>query len=257
MKKFLLGTLVSTMLLSTSVFAADPGFVEGTATPVLISAPINAQPIISNAHVFKTSEYSTIKVAPDMATINVSISNKAKTAAEAKALNDKAVNEITANLVSSKYATDKQISTSNFYIYPVYNYDMTTDMQVEDGYRAETNLSITVSDLSKLNNVFDKVLETASTSISYTTFETSKYEEYYNEALVKAINKAQTRANYIASLVFNGSKAEVAEISTYGTNNVYYAESAMAANYKMSDSVNYVPNTVDVTAQAELTFTIR
>ncbi len=254
MKKFLLGTLAATLMLSTSVFADDLG--KGTATPVLISAPIG-QPVIESPQVFKTTELATVKVTPDMATARVSISNRAKTAAEAKALNDKAIKEVSKNLISAGYATEKEISTTDFYIYPYYKYNEATGEQTQDGYNAEASLSITVKDLSNLNKVFDKVLETPSTSISYTSFETSKYEEYYNEALVKAIKKAQSRADYVAKTLFDGSKAEISEISTFGSNTYYATESMAGANYKTSDSINYVPNTIDVTAQAELKFTIK
>ncbi len=250
MKKFLLATFVATMVFSTNVFAA-------TTTEKVVPVPISAPITTVNQQTFKTTETATVKVAPDMATVNVTINNRAKTASSAKALNDKAIKEVTANLVKSGLVTEKQISTASFYLYPVYNYDYNTNTQTEDGYSADTTLQIVVKDLTKLNQVFDKVLETSSTAISYTSFETSKYEDYYNEALVTAIKKAQKRADFIASEVYNGSKATMSEIVSNGSNGYYYEANTAGANMKMSDSVNYVPNTINVSASAEMTFSIK
>ncbi len=255
MKKFLLGTFMASAMLSTNVFAND--YVE----IMPISAPISVQPIsaVNTGTVFTTNERSTIKVSPDMATVNVNVTNSATTSADAKALNDAAVLEVTNNLVSSGLLAEDAISTANFYIYPIYNYDYTTDTSKEEGYRADTTLKIVVSDLDDLNEVFDSVLETSSTSISYTTFETSKYEEYYNMALVQSITKAQERVSFIADQVFAGSTASITNISSYGSSNTYYYEEMAlgVSNMKTADTVDYVPNSIDVSAQAEVTFSIR
>ncbi len=259
MKKFIISTFVATMLMSTSVFAetkiaTNPDTVP--AVPTLISAPVGAT--IYSPKTISTSDYATIKVAPDTATVNISIETLAPTSAEGKARNEVTYTNIVNSLVSKCLATKENFTMAEFYAYPEYTYTEAGE-QLMKGYRVYNNATLKITDLTKLDKAIDAIIEHKDARVNYTNYSTSKYDEVYNQALVKAIQNATKRAQYISNALFNGKTVEVSQISDSYQNNIYYAGPAMAKNESLTSSsdISYVPKTIDVSAYAQVLFTVK
>ena len=87
-----------------------------------------------------------VRVAPDVATIHVTVEKTAKTAAQAQ----KAVNEELTDVIAAMKAlgiTDEDIVTSHISVYPSYRYDEKTDKRVLENYQAYTSVNVTTNDV--------------------------------------------------------------------------------------------------------------
>ncbi len=260
MKKLIISTFVATLLMSTSVFAEEKVATStDTAVPTLISAPIGAVTTSYSPKTISTTDYATIKVAPDTATVNITIETLAPTSKEGKLKNEATYTNIVNSLVSAGLADKANFTMAEFYAYPDYTYSETGE-QIFNGYRVYNNATLKITDLTKLDKAIDKIIEHKDARVNYTSFTTSKYDEVYNQALIKAIQNATKRAQYISNSLFNSKPVEIAQISDSYQNNVYYGNQELA---KTADSVaggadiSYVPKTIDVSAYAQVLFSVK
>ncbi len=251
MKKLILSTFVATLLMSTSVFAETQPIVT-EPVPTLISAPVNA-----TTKTISTTDYATIKVAPDTATININIETLAPTTAEGKAKNEATYTKIVNDLVNAGLAEKSNFNMTEFYAYPDITYNEKGE-QVDNGYRVYNGATLKITDLTKLDKAIDTIIQQKDARVGYTSFTTSKYDEVYNQALVQAIQNATKRAQYISDSVFDGKKVEIAQVSDSYQGNVYYGNyDAKAEVTTGSADISYVPKTIDVTAYAQVLFTVK
>lgn len=248
MKKFICSTLIATTLLTTNVFADD--FVE--AVPI-------SQPIIStNAiqqQVLTLTNTTTLNVTPDIANINVYIRNEATTSSEAKNLTDTDVANITNILVNSGLCSESDISSNNFSIYQNYSYDQNTGASTPDGYVVEAGLTISLknADDTKLNQALNLITQIDTASVTYISYDSSKYDEYYNKALVQAINATTDRANYVSNAIFNGATVSILNVTENSGYINTYTDSDTYEFAKVADT-NYMPSQIGVSATATVTF---
>ena len=138
-----------------------------------------------------------LKVAPDVATIHVTVEKTAKTAAQAQ----KDVNEELTDVIAAMKAlgvTDEDIVTSHISVYPSYRYDEKTDKQVLENYQAYTSVNVTTNDVDNAGKYVDAALNAGATGTNGVTFSLEKPETYYNQALTEAVKAAQSSATAIA-----------------------------------------------------------
>lgn len=251
MKKLICSTLVATMLLSTNVFADD--FIE--AVPI-------SQPIIATSDTSTSTQQNltltdttTLNVTPDIAKINVYVSNTGSTPSEAKALTDADVKALSETLVNNNICSESDIMSNNFSIYQNYSYDNSTGTPTPSGYIADASFIITLNDADndKLDNALDTIASSQHTTISYIDYASSKYDDYYNQALVQSIKSTSDRAKYISNAIFNDKDVNILEVSENGAYNTAYYEKSNMLNAE-SDSNNYMPSSIGISATATVTF---
>ncbi len=263
MKKLIISTFVATLLMSTSVFAettattTDLKISQTEPVPTLISAPVSGATY--NSKTISTTDYATIKVTPDTATVNISIETLAPTSAEGKAKNEETYKNMVNSLVNQGLAKKEDFTMTDFYAFPDYTYNEAGE-QINNGYRVYNNVALKVTDLSKLDKAINEIIKFNDARVNYTSFSTSKYDEYYNQALIKAIKNATNRAQYISDQIFDGKPVEIIQVSdSYQGNNLYYSNDAMAKTESAvaGGDITYVPQTIDVTAYAQVLFTTK
>ncbi len=175
MKKSLLA-----MFISTSLILATP-FVEASE--------------LSFAHV-ETVGVSELAVQADMAEINVEVSVKELTAKAAKASSDNAVAKFITRLEKAGIAKDK-IQSANLNLQPQYRYEKNKPAELI-GYSANRRVTVTVDELSRLNEILDSALEEGINRVNNIALKTSKEAEYMNRARTEAISDAKQKAKLLA-----------------------------------------------------------
>ncbi|MBW3515338.1 oxidative stress defense protein [Shewanella sp. NKUCC01_JLK] len=178
MKNSLLAVLVAGGLFSSAFMA-----------PAVLAAEVDFPHI-------ETMGVSQIQVEPDMADVNVEVAVTEKTAKAAKDNSDAAVAKFIARLTTAGVTKD-QIQSANLNLQPQYVY-------VEDkapeltGYTASRQITVTVTDLSRLNAILDSALEEGMNRVNNIALKSSKEAEYVAKARQAAIVDAKQKAESLA-----------------------------------------------------------
>ena len=153
-----------------------------------------------------------VTVKPDIAYISVGVSSKGKDAATAKNVNDTSMSNVIASLKAAGI-DEKDIQTSNYYIYPQMDYRNGNDTII--GYVVNNNVDVTVNDLNSVGHILDKAIESGANTGGHINFSIKDSSEYYAKALVLALDNAESKAGVIANALNAkiDKPNEVAEIS--------------------------------------------
>ena len=177
MKSSIIAAVISTVIASTSFVATAQA----------------ADVDFAHLNTIGTSE---LTVKADMAEVNVEVVIKAKTAQQAKRDSDKAVARFLERL--EKAGVDKAlIQSANINLQPQYHYEKNKPSQLI-GYSANRRITVTVMDLTKLNNILDSALEQGINRINNVALKSSKEAQYVEQARMAAIKDAQQKAKSLA-----------------------------------------------------------
>lgn len=168
------------------------------AVSCLISAPLSAQQIVTNAPIPQIAIGSRveIKVSPDRANIQISVQTKAVTAAAAAAENatrQKAV--IDALRALGLQAND--ISTVGYSVNPEQRYEPNRE-PVVIGYTVVNTVMVEVRDLSMVGRIIDVAISRGANMITSLNFYASNTEAARREAIAMAIQRARVDADAAA-----------------------------------------------------------
>jgi uncharacterized protein len=147
--------------------------------------------------VFSVSGEGKAIVKPDIANITVGINNSGSTT---KQVQDK-INSIIKNITNSlkKLGIDgKDIKTANYNISPTY--DWTSGRQKITGFNANTNLSIKVRDIDKINEIIDSATANGANQIRGISFDVDNKTELEEVARKEAVTEAKKKAKDIAKI---------------------------------------------------------
>jgi uncharacterized protein YggE len=154
-----------------------------------------------------------ITVVPDQAVVTVGVQNSGKEAAEVKNLNDATIDKVIKFLKKSGIpATDYR--TNNVSLYKNYDYE-----KKKYNYQANQNLSITLKDLSKYDEIMMGLNESGINSIQGVEFKSSKLEEHERTARKQAMQDAKQKANDYVSVL--GQKVGKALLISDNSNTIY------------------------------------
>jgi len=136
---------------------------------------------------------------PDMATINISISQTAQTSKDALSKINNLASQIT-NLLTSNSVSTNDIKTSQLSLYPEYNYDQNS---IKD-QRATISITAMIKNLdatsSRLTAIVDQVSQINNVMIGSIQFDVENKDNYYSQARVQALNSAKAKATELAQL---------------------------------------------------------
>jgi uncharacterized protein YggE len=187
----------------------------------MIGVADRAAPTIS------VSATDTANATPDIATVDLGVTNTASTPEKAGADNATKANAII-EAVKALGVDAKDIQTSNYSVYPTYNYDVSPARVV--GYEANETLTVKIRDTGSAGTILAKVLSLGATNVSglqYTVDEPAAVEA---EARKNAIAKAYVQAAAIASAM-HAKLGGVISYSEYDNSPSYpYAFDMLKAN---------------------------
>lgn len=177
-----------------------------------ISTPLIAQqpainPTIPQIAVGSRGE---VKVAPDRATIQISVQTRGATAAAAAAENATRQKAVIDALRSLGLAAS-DISTAGYNIYPEQRYEPNREPVVV-GYNVTNTLSVELKSLSMVGPVIDAAIGKGANMITSLQFYASNTEDARRRAITSAIQKARADAD-VAARAAGGSIGGLLEIS--------------------------------------------
>jgi len=186
---------------------------------------------------------SYIKIEPDIATISLGVTTSAETSRQAQEDNAKLMNAVIAK-IKEMGIDEKDIQTSNYSVYPQYSWNDKTYEQSVVGYQANYSLSVIVRNIDNVGKIFDAAIEAGANNSGGITFDSTKRDENYLEALTLAIYNAEDKAKAMA-IALGNVKIEVLEVSEgYSSIQPYYE------SYSKNEMMDSIAPTAPTTIQS-------
>ena len=135
---------------------------------------------------------------PDLATINLGVSTRAATAAEAMAQNAEAQAKVIETLKAEGIEA-RDIQTSGLNLAPVLDYTDDGQPPKLTGYAAQNSVTVRMRDIAGLGLVLDKLIASGANDISGITFSREDMTATEDKARGKAVADARRRAETMAA----------------------------------------------------------
>lgn len=129
---------------------------------------------------------------PDIAATTMGVNSEGDTVAEAQNANTKIVNNMIDRLKGMDI-DEKDIQTSNYNIYPVYDYTE-DEGRVLRGYSVNQNVTIKIRDLDKVSSVIGLAGQVGANNVGGLSFTIDDKEVYLEEARADAMEKIANKA---------------------------------------------------------------
>lgn len=133
---------------------------------------------------------------PDVAQINVSVEEEGKDLAAAQKIHTEKINRVI-KFIKDSGVEEKDIKTSNYSVYPVYDY-LRDRGQVLKGYRVSQTLDVKVRKVDDAGKILSGAVENGSNQIGGINFIVDDEDALKREARQKAIKEAKEKAKAIA-----------------------------------------------------------
>lgn len=151
----------------------------------------------SKSTTFDTTGEGKALAKPDIASVSVGIQAQAQTVQSVQEQINSVINKVSAGLKQAG-VDSKDIQTSNYSIYP--NYDYTSSQQRITGYNASATLLVKVRNLDNVNNVIDTATANGANQVSGISFDIEDKIKLENEARQKAVAEAKKKAEQAAKI---------------------------------------------------------
>jgi uncharacterized protein YggE len=207
--------------------------------------------VTQKTDMFTISGEGKVTVTPDVAILNLGMTTQKNSVKLAQAEANTVVNNLT-KAIKELGVSDKDIKTTNYSVYPSYDYPKIS------GYTVNINLTVTVRDIDRVNDILDKAASLGVNSVGNIQFtvDEEKLKELNREARLKAIKDAKDKASELANLsgMTLGKIVNIQE----GSNRSYpvpmYAKADMIAG---GGGAEVQPGSTDVTSSVTLFYETR
>ena len=218
--------VVVSFALILSFFATRPTL---TVTPALAAGDCDSSRTI------QVSGSATVKVIPDLVTIQLGVTSNAATPQAVYEQNTAAMKRVT-TAIRLLGVAEKDISTDYYIIQPVYqNYD-SLDIK---GYRINNTVIVNLKDVSKVSQILAAALTAGANEVVDVQFKTSQLRQHRDEARELAMKAAQEKARDLASAA-NAQPGCVLNIDENSSS--YYGYPWQSARYFQGMLQNVVQN---------------
>ena len=213
------------------------------------------------------------EIAPDEATIYISVETNGSTAQQAEEKNSKIMTDIK-NAMLKEGVSEKDLETTGYNLYPwqEWEQDCPKDFDfrypcpgknVNKGYRVTHTLKVTTSELTKVGTLLDRAIGYGATNIQNVQFGLSKAKE--DEARDQALRDATKKARNKAEAIADGLGADLGKVISAGENFIYtpyqrYLDVAEVAMIKESGAGSLPPispSNVMVSAQVNVAYELK
>lgn len=211
----------------------DPEPVSSDQPEIKSNNPVNTASVYeTNSIIVNSSEKVT--VVPDIAEVVYSVRTEAKEAADCQQKNTEAVSQVI-ELLKSLNIAETSIQTSDYYMNPIYNYSNNTTRIT--GYESVTTLTVSDLPIDGLDNILAQSVSTGINTIRSITYQASKYDESYQQALTKAVEAAYQKAQVLAEAAGCNVGSVISIQETSGYSEARYTDYALTNKYRSSASV--------------------
>lgn len=232
---------------------------------IILASNIKTNALQEEKNSVSVSGTSLITVDPNKAEIYIKIATLEKTAQESKNKNS----QISGNVIKAlkkEGIKEKDIETSQFSIYPKYEYEEITEInlrksnQILVGYEVINVLKVTTQDLEKVGKLIDVAVDNGANDIERISFglTNEREKEIKQQAMVMASNDAKEKAFALATNLGVGllRPISISESSFYYQPFDFYARGALAEKAVAAETV-INPQKLDVSASIQLVYEMR
>ncbi|MCE9653317.1 MAG: SIMPL domain-containing protein [Nitrosarchaeum sp.] len=220
-------------------------------------------PFPSREKVISVTGTATSSVAPDLANISFGVETQEKTAKDALASNSELMNTVI-DAIKKVGITDSEISTSQFSIYPVYNYyqekDTGKNIQELIGYKVSNIINVKTEKLDSVASIIDGAVGAGVNRVDSVFFSLSPEvaSKLKDDLLAQAVLNAKSKAE-IALTPLNYKVIGVKEISLSEFSIPYprpMSDMAYGAMEKSSAPTPIFTSDQDISTSANVVFLI-
>lgn len=142
-----------------------------------------------------------VRARPDLAVVNIGVTNSAASAREALDANNKSMGDILAALEAARIER-KDVQTSNFSVAPRYDYGLNADQRARVvGYDVSNAVAVTLRKLDRLGPLLDAMVGLGSNQINGIMFALDDPEPRRDEARRAAVADAKRKATLYGAAV--------------------------------------------------------
>jgi uncharacterized protein YggE len=226
------------LLLAVGALAAAVAFAG-------VARPEAAHGDSTQTNIVTTMGHGVVTAIPDEATVSAGVRTNAATAQDALSGNARTANAVVDAL---KRAGGKELQTQQVSLYP-----QTDESGHVTGYTAQNTISAKAK-IDAAGGLIDAAVNAGANTVDGPTLAVSDSDALYRQALKKAVENAQAKAQALA----DAGGFQVGPVTTVVEQGSASPPIAYAAAAKAADSTTPVePGTQDVTADVTVSFTIR
>lgn len=248
----------STLSIGIAALILSSALLTGCGTPEIPAISENSQRITSDSSAFNTITVSAsgkVTAIPDMAEITFSVQTEDKDVKTAQDNNSKEAQKVVDKL-KELGVEEKSIKTSNYDIYPQYDYDYSGGNRIV-GYTVDTTLTVSDLKIEDAGNVISQCVDAGINCMNNITYSFSGYDDAYNEALKNAVAEAETKAKALAE----ASGKTIVEVNsiTEGYQDLslqYRSASVMKNSPEAASDAVILPGESDIEANVTVTYRI-
>ncbi|MDD4873537.1 MAG: SIMPL domain-containing protein [Dehalococcoidales bacterium] len=196
-----------------------------------------------------------VSVVPDIAVLNLGVSVQKATISEVQQQAANSMAAIMAVLESYNIA-EKDIQTTNYSIYPVWNWDK-DGKQILIGYSVINTITVKIRNTDDAGAIIDAVVSAGGeyTIVNSISFTVDNPETYYNQAREAAMDNAKGKATQLAELsgVVLGTPTYIYD-GSYTPSNYYYG--AAYDGKEVSVPTGISTGEVDITLSVQVVYSI-
>lgn len=144
------------------------------------------------------SDSAEIYAKPDLAMINFSVFSEGKTVAKTLDENTKKMNAVIETIKKNGVA-EKDLKTTNFTIYPRYEYPYPSGKRIFTGYEVRQTVDVKIRNLEKVSQAIEDATSAGANEVGNLSFTIDKQDEFKKQVRGEAINKAKKKAEELAS----------------------------------------------------------
>jgi uncharacterized protein len=254
------GMIVVTLLLFTlaacggdSVGSGATASVANRSEPRIVTATGDAQ----------------VRVVPDEVVITLGVGTQDPRLGVAKSLNDDIVRRVVDRLQESGVAAD-HIQTEYIGISPTYDYPSYSLPRLK-GYSVQKTIVVTLSDLSKFEDLLAAMLEAGANYVHNVEFRTTELRRYKDQARTLAIQAAREKATALAGELGQGlgepqtiTEEQSSSRSWYGFGWGSSSGQSMSQNVVvesgssiLEEGATIAPGQITVNARVSVTFALK
>ena len=224
----------------------------GPSLPISVLTQTKGEPMT-------VSETGKVTVVPDIAKITVGIEEQGQSLKSAQESLNRKSKSLTDSL--KKLGVDeKDIKTTNYNVYPEYDYD-STPYKI-NGYRISTSYEVKITDFEKVNDALVIATQSGANVIGNISFEVNEKtkEEYMQKAREEAVKLAKDKAEGLAKAagITLGKIINVTE-----SNGIDYPrplmtlDKAVGTDGAAPETANITPGETEISVTVSLSYEVR
>ena len=192
---------------------------------------------------------------PDLAIVNLMVTNEAKIVAEAMAENTKRMNKVIEEM-KSLGIEEKDLKTVSYNIYPRYEYERDElgniyGKRILVGYEVTQSLEVKIRNLEKIGQVIEKGTAAGANDVGNLQFTIDNQDELKKQAREQAINKAKEKAEQMASQL----GVKLGKVTNFSEN--FYVPYYGAMDYAMEKGIGGAGEAPDIqTGENKITVSV-